>query len=595
MHRFILRLTGTLMALLSISLAWADNEIYYGVYQGTGSLTNYGTGRGETYELAIHLTDPTLVGMEIRAIRIPVNTNAKNVTDYKAWLTKELTLLGGVTAPDIASVDVTPSGAWTEVRLTEPYVIEEGGLYVGYSFVVSSVDASDAGDANKVPVMTTATENPEGLLIHTSRTYRKWVGLADQGSPAIVAVLGGDGVKENAAVFSAPSNLYTLVGKSLSASLTLINHGSATISNIDYEIEVAGQKESKHLTTSLAGSYYGRNKTQTVTIPAVSERGNYPATFRITKVNGVDNEDAVGETIEEVTWLDEMPVHKPLVEEYTGRWCQYCPRGLAGMEKMDDTNGDMYVGLAYHQGDVMDFTFYLPASPSGLPALFIDRVASFDALTGQNDWQKRRDIIAPANIVVGGEWADEAKTQIRVTSRTTFVRNFSDSPYLITYVLLANDLHGEGGEWAQVNAYSGSSSDDPYLDRYCKMSNPIPNFHFDHIAIAFSQVGGGAMPESLPTSVQADVPYEHTFTFDISANTLPLVKDKMDVVVILLNKETGEVVNCNKSHVIDADGIRAIDNAQSAMDNYPIYDLSGRRVSDAVKGIYIQNGKKIVK
>ena len=43
-----------------------------------------------------------------------------------------------------------------------------------------------------------------------------------------------------------------------------------------------------------------------------------------------------------------------------------------------------------------------------------------------------------------------------------------------------------------------------------------------------------------------------------------------------------------------ANGITSMDNAQLTMDN-AIYDLSGRRVQKATKGIYIQNGKKFIR
>ena len=52
----------------------------------------------------------------------------------------------------------------------------------------------------------------------------------------------------------------------------------------------------------------------------------------------------------------------------------------------------------------------------------------------------------------------------------------------------------------------------------------------------------------------------------------------------------------NKLYSINGDttGIRSIDNGQLTKDNV-IYDLAGRRVEKAVKGIYIVNGKKVVK
>ena len=301
MKKTLHRLAGLLVALFCMSAAWADGEIYYGVYQGTGTLSKIGTSKAETYDVAIHLTDPTLVGKEIRGIRIPVNTGATNATDYKGWLSKALTLSSGKMMPDIVSVEATPSGSWAEARLSEPYVIEEGGLYVGYTFTVSSVDASNTSDGNRQPVMTTATETADGLLIHTSRTYRKWVGLADNGSSAVLAILGGDGVKANAAMLEAPENLYTIVGKSISTTLTLVNHGTENIKNIEYEIVANGNTVTRTLTKSLAGKYYGRSATFTATIPAVSEKGTYQTAFRVTKVNGVENEDPLATTIQPVT------------------------------------------------------------------------------------------------------------------------------------------------------------------------------------------------------------------------------------------------------------------------------------------------------
>ena len=44
----------------------------------------------------------------------------------------------------------------------------------------------------------------------------------------------------------------------------------------------------------------------------------------------------------------------------------------------------------------------------------------------------------------------------------------------------------------------------------------------------------------------------------------------------------------------DADGIESIQNSKSEIQN-AVFDLSGRRVAKAQKGIYIVNGKKVVK
>ena len=594
MKKTLLRTLASFLCLFCALSAMADGEIYYGVYQGSGTLSAFGTKKAETYDIALHLTDPTLVGLEVRGIRIPVNANATLAKDYSVWLTKELTLASGKNVPDIVSMDVTPDGKWAEARLSEPYVIGQEGVYAGYSFTVS-LDASNDADPNRTPVMTIGTENPEGLLIHTSRTYRKWVGLADEGSPAIVVLIGGSRIKANAAMLVAPDNLYTLVGKSITANLTLVNHGTEDIKNIDYEIELAGKTETKHVSKSLAGGYYGRSTTLSATIPAVAEAGSYDAKFRITKINGVDNEDPLAETITPVVYLSEVPLHKPLVEEYTGTWCQYCPRALAGMEKMADKNGDNFVGVAYHVQDEMSFTAstYLPADPSGLPSVFIDRVKDFAPISGQSEWEARANIIAPANISVVGEWADEAKTKIRATSTATFIRDFKDNPYRVGYILIVNDLHSK--EWNQSNALSGSgTTGDPYLDKYTKAGVKIND---NEVALDQSAQYGAGLPESLPADLKGYVPYEYSYTFDISKNELPIDKSKLEVIAVLVDRTTGAVVNCNKGHVGDVTGIETIQNSQFKIQNGAgaVYDLSGRRVESVKKGLYIQGNHKVIK
>ena len=41
-------------------------------------------------------------------------------------------------------------------------------------------------------------------------------------------------------------------------------------------------------------------------------------------------------------------------------------------------------------------------------------------------------------------------------------------------------------------------------------------------------------------------------------------------------------------------GVESIDNSQFAIDNAPVYNLQGQRVNKAQKGVFIQNGKKVV-
>ena len=54
-------------------------------------------------------------------------------------------------------------------------------------------------------------------------------------------------------------------------------------------------------------------------------------------------------------------------------------------------------------------------------------------------------------------------------------------------------------------------------------------------------------------------------------------------------KEGFDLVDANETT-----GVESIDNAQFAIDNAPVYNLQGQRVNKAQKGVFIQNGKKVV-
>jgi hypothetical protein len=587
----------TIVGLASLTMMAADGELLYGFYQGSGTLTPLGTRKIESYDVAIHLTDPFLVGQAIYGLRIPINTAAKKTSDYSAWLSKELKVESGKNVPDIASVAFNANAKWVDVTFETPYVITEEGVYAGYSFTVSDVTA----EADQLPIQTIATEETGGLFIHTSRTYRQWKELTGVGASALTVRLGGDGIKSYSATFVMPEelNAYTTVGKETTVSLSLVNHGTTAIRSIDYTIEVNGTTTECHQNISLAAQYYGRKKSMNATIPPVYQRGTRPVTFCITKINGEDNLDPQPSAVLQMAFLAETPKHKPLMEEYTGTWCGWCPRGMAAMEAMTELYGDDFVGVAYHNGDAMQITTYYPKEISGYPGSTLDRVGgSIDPFGGsaggslgiRNDWIKRAEVIAPAALALEATWGDEEKTQIVVKSTTAFVRSLSDNPYRLTYILVADDLSGTGRYWSQVNNYSGQTGydSDPYLSPLTKLPGTVVGMQFKDVVIQLSCQGPAALEESLPTSVNDTDDYEHTYIFDIADNTLVQDKSKLRVVAALVNTQNGEVVNAEKATVVDdPTSVRRLPNDTEAFGIY-YTDMLGRRISPRQGGIYIK-------
>ena len=593
-----------------------QNELLYGVYTGSGTLKGMGTLKAETYDVAMLLNDPSLVGMRITGINVPLNT-AATVTDCKAWLTKQLTLESGNNVPDIASIDFTPEGKWVEVTFAEPYTITEEGVYAGYSLTVPSVDTDNANDPNKVPIMCIASNDLGNLYMHTSRSVRKWRNLPEtayygMGAYAMVVRLTGDNVKEHAAALLPPDelNTYLAVGKKTTLTLTLENHGTAAISNIDYEMTIGGETIEKHVNVTVKGSYFGSKANLKVEIPAQQTAGTYPVSITVKKLDGVDNEDVQPTTTFTMAYLSEFPKHKPLMEEYTGTWCQYCPRGMAGMEAMNKLYPDDFVGVAFHNGDPMQVTALYPNDVNSFPNGYLDRVLNVNPFSGTNggslgikdDWKRRQNIIAPASIELKAVWADEAQTKLEVTSTTTFVRDFKNSPYQLTYILTADGLKGDTNDWWQVNALSGDAEakKDPYLAVFANQSSPIKNIEYNDVAIQLSNSRALAMEGTLPGSVEGGKGYEHKYVFDVTENELVQDKTKLRPVVVLIDTTTGEAVNADKVGVSsETDGISEIpsdDELQRA--DGRSYDLQGRELNAAhraMRGIYIVNGKKVIR
>lgn len=593
-----------LMALVTAVVSQADNEMLYGIYQGSGTLSGMGTQKAETYDVAMFLSDPTLAGLEIRGINVPLNSSTKDLTNCKVWLTKELTLDGSNVVPDIASVEFTPDGKWAEVTFETPYVMTEEGIYAGYSITVPSVDTSNDNDPAMSPIMCIKSSNTEGLFLHTSRTFRKWkaideclttLRLSDPVAFAMVVRVGGERIKQRAAKFSAPEAMeaYALTGKSKAFTLKLSNHGVTDIKNIEYEIEVGGDVTTKTVTRSLKGTYYGQYTSLSVTIPAQDTAGSRPVTLRVTKVNGEDNEDLEPATTFNMAFLAEMPKHKPLMEEYTGTWCGWCPRGMAAMEAMTKKYGDDFVGIAYHNGDPMTITNSTPNQPSGYPHAYIDRVIDTDPFLGtsgsslgiEKDWKSRQSLFTPATMELEAAYTDGNLTTIAVTSRTQFILALDNNPLQLAYVLLADDLHSTNNRWNQANYYSSNPSSDTYLKWWSQQAAQIRDLHFNDVAIQMSNMNNTAIEGSLPEKVTDEAPYVHNYIFDVQGNNLIQDPEKLRVAAVLLNTITGEVINAEKCQVQLPTGVQAI---SSTAEHVSYTDLSGRRVSSIGRGIYIK-------
>lgn len=583
------------------SKALAEGEMFYSYDQGSDYL-NYGNNKRESFDVAIRIKDANLVGKSVSGVQIPFSSTA-GISGLKAWMSKSLKLENKVNVPDIASIDATPAKGWAEIRFAEPYTITEEGVYVGYSFSVDELADSYSGTPL---VLAQGIIDADGLYVHTSRTTLKWFARSEQygGSLAMKVII--DGAAAYSAGIKAIEPVNTEINVDNSVEIAVVNHGYSAISSFDYSYTLGDKSGSGSvdLSKSPIANTYGRSANATIALPAIAEPGEYPLSVTITKVNGEDNADISKTTATSMMVYKMLPKHRAALEEYTGLWCGWCPRGFVALEMMAEAYPDDFIGLSYHNGDIMEImpSYQFPSIVEGFPTAFLEREKEIDAFYGEADegieaaWLKQCKAMAPASVDVTAVLAEGNK--VSIDASVVFPLAKSGSSYSLAYILTADGLCGEGEDWAQANYYSGMEAD-PELSMFTSAGGSVSGLKFNDVVILTSPLYG--IDGSIPAEIEAEVPITHSYelSLDDAVNTAgqSLVQDvnQLEVTALLIDQETGCIANAYKTKVLNPAGISSISNDND--DSHArFFDLSGRRLTQPAKGVCIKrtaNGRAV--
>ncbi|MBR4565639.1 MAG: hypothetical protein IKO17_01670 [Prevotella sp.] len=587
----------------SVTLNENDNRIGYGFFTGNedvNATTNF--SKPETYDVAIKLGDPALEGSIIESITFPL-MEVGGVSDISVFLTSQLRIENGKNVADLAVKSVTPTEAgFITVNLDKPYLIPEGGVYVGYSLTVNNVTDYEV---NKTPIAYIADSNDGGFYLHTSDGFLKWLDVSDyMGSAAITVKLAGNAIKSDAATLTAHEQQYVMTGTAFTVPVTLTNYGANGIKSIDVTYSIGGKNGEQHFDTTV-DAFFGKTAQIELNIPAIDTNGNYDLEVKAVKVNGKTNE-IESSTYVPIIALNTVPKHRVLLEEYTGLWCGWCPRGYVALEKLAELYPDDYVLVSYHNGDDMEImsTSAFPSNVPGYPDAWMERTTELDAYYGTGNKEfgivdalsAQAKEFGIANIELSAELNNLANT-VTVNTEVTFPFDVADGTYALEYILVADGL--KNSTWGQSNYYAGGDNGYPkYMDQFSKSNDSeLYGLTFNDIAVQTSTIGGIA--NSVPANVNADVPVSHKYTFNLSKakNTSGknVIQDmnNLKVVALLIDQATDKVVNANKVKIGQSTGINELTSSKSAQVVY--YDLSGRKVLTPRTGMYIKatlnNGK----
>lgn len=520
----------------------------------------------------------------------PITTAMQHV---KVWVSKTLPAKDG--QADLETKDASVSlDSFNDVAFDKSYEIPDEGLYVGLSFDISTLEGDYADHAM---MMTVTVRNREGAFWMVGPNDSKWNSL---GGNLIAKVLfGGDRFFQNRVMASNFGLNYGVKNKSVKIPVTLVNQGANEVSSIDYTITTDGKVSAeKHASCSLKG--FGRGIVK-LEFPADDVVGNYDKILTITKVNGEANTSSENTANGTIIVMSYQPTAVPVMEEFTGTWCGWCPRGMAGLKIVKQKYGDKVITIAVHDGDPMeikpyDFHKYIISS---YPSATVNRDYIIDPYVGISHLDEALEEIVPGEVKVEAEWADNTKNTINIYTKTTFGMNSSFDQFAIGFVLVEDGLKGSGSSWAQANYYSGLSGYEsiPELYALTQLPSTITDIEYDHVAVDGWGVENG-IDGSIPESFSAGTPLTFSYQTPVSSNMLIQDKSKLSVVALLIDRNTGRICNGSQAPIGNpgTSGIRVAnsDIVKSQGLNNQWYNLNGLRVNMPKKGLYIRNSQKII-
>ncbi len=565
--------------------AVSGNAVRYSYNTSVEQPTFFGYGVDERYDVAIRLSDASLAGSLITGFTVEL---PEGITAVDGWISTRLGLASGVNAPDGPSAAATVVDGKATVSFDTPYVIPAGGVYVGYSF--------SSGSAVK-PVAVVEGKSSFGLFMHASSSQTTWRPVASSLGlvSAMIVDVTGD-FPDNAVSVEVDRSFYALSGKRNQLPVRVRNFGSEPVSKIGFASAIAGnQPVSEEVETALP-AIYGAAADITVPFNAPESTGAMPVTVSVNTVNGRPNEYVSKTDEAEVAVIRFMPVNRPLVEEFTGTLCTFCPKGYVMMEEMNETWGRDFIGLAYHNysGDPMMVISEFPVSVTGLPSATCNRAVTVDPMSIPGEWAEVRQEFVPADIDVSVAWT--GNNVLTATSSVNFAVDMDDaSHYRLLYMLVEDGMSSP--EWYQANGFSGnlSAGSGKWWDIFTKGGSYVLGLVYNDVVLGSSPFDG--VSGSVPAQVKAGEPVSHSYSFDISEcigyytrQQVVQDRDKLRIVAAIIDTDTGRIVNSNTSAYAGGNsGIgQGVEMSGGAVVSSRYFDINGREVSAPVSGVNIR-------
>ena len=391
---------------------------------------------------------------------------------------------------------------------------------------------------------------------------------------------------------------YAAVNTNNTLSVAIKNEGANAVSSVEIDWNDGTAHVQTVNTTIAPGATVNVAHPDNVTYAAAVQNS---ITVSVSAVNGNADSDPTnnaGDAL--INTVSQISPKAVVIEEGTGTWCQWCPRGEVAMKYMYDNYGStgQFIGIAVHNNDPMALAEYdSGAALSGFPGCNVDRTLLGESVSQglfEGFYNDRKDLVVPVAVdltpTVSGN-------DVSIAMKATWFTPISNADYRMAVVVMQDHMSGTSNDWAQVNAYAGGNAGP--MGGYENLPNPVPASQMEYSHVGVALLGGyDGQAGTIATTITDGHEDTYTFNYTIPAG---VHAQQLDAVGLVIDQTNGNIVNAKK---VNMDGSLGIMNENKMnLTVYPnpatnnvslsfeategdyqvtIHDLSGRMIANNV-------------
>lgn len=552
------KLTLLLTSILLINQAWAQfSENFEGVTltNGTGNLPA-GWAQYNVDGLT-PASNMSFMGTNAWVVRGPSSTGASNAACSTSWYNPAGQSDDWMVTPQISVPATDPVLSFTAKAPDQNYpdgvkvyVSTTGNTVADFTGAPFMVINAAPGDFTTFGASLSAYAGQQVYIAFRNNSNDKFLLYVDD-----IAVQSLPG--NNAKLLSANIDRYVKINTNTNISGTVQNVGGNTITSLEIKWSDGTNNYNQTfngLNITPFGTYNYTLNTNPFNKSIVEE---FNLTVTITQVNGgVDSDPSNNSKDKVVSTISTIKNKKVFVEEGTGTWCGWCPRGAVGLKYMYDNYTD-FIGVSVHNGDPMTLTEYdSNLQVTGYPSCVVDRDLLDAGLTTtllEQYYATYKAVTTPAGI---DATAYLSGTTLEVNVTANFVTKTTGG-FKLAAILVENGVTGTGSNYDQSNYYANNAAG--VMGGYESLPNPVPASQMVYDYVGRMLLGGyNGQTNSVPGPIVDGYNASYTFNVQFPSNVAYL---NSFVVPILIETATGRVWNANKVPVKTYTGVETVNNA----------------------------------